>query len=202
MSGMLRALGLFGTLTRRQRPHNLLLWSEQFENAVWAKTRITVSINVTTAPNGTSTAEKLVEDTANGTHVVAQSYSTFLSGERYTFSVSVKKSERPSVRITLPSTAFTANIYGHFNLETGTLVGASPGVTATISSEGDGWYRCSVSGIATSTAVGTATIFTGNEANSINVSYTGDGTSGIFVWGAQLNQGDLQPYRPTVGAAM
>jgi hypothetical protein len=40
---------------------NLALYSEQFDNAYWAKSQATITANATTAPDGTLTAEKFIE---------------------------------------------------------------------------------------------------------------------------------------------
>ena len=194
MSGMLRALGLFGTLTRRQRPHNLLLWSEQFDNAAWVKSGATVTANVFTAPDGLLTADKFVETTATSAHTVAQSPIAVTSGVTYTTSVFVRASERTRVAIWHSGAiAFSAS---NFDLAAGTKI-SGPGA---ITSVGNGWWRISRQDVATST--GNAQLVFALLDASGSATYTGDGTSGIFVWGAQLNQGDLQPYRPTVGVAV
>ena len=53
-------------------PYNLFTYSEQFDNASWVKERITITTNATTAPNGTLTADKIVEDTTTNSHRVRQ----------------------------------------------------------------------------------------------------------------------------------
>lgn len=201
MSGMLRALGLFGTLTRRQRPHNLLLWSEQFENAVWVKTTATVSANVANAPDGATTADKLVES-GTGIHR-AEQFPTVADNVTLTWSVSVRAAERGFAYLE-GRTKAGAFPGAFFNLTTGAATAVVGGATASSQSLGNGWFRCSITfnagAGASSVYVGVQTAIGGTSFS--DRSYTGDGTSGIFIWGAQLNQGDLQPYRPTVGAAV
>jgi len=51
---------------------NTLLNSEDFSSASWNKSRATVTANAATAPNGTLTADKIVEDTATNNHRVFQ----------------------------------------------------------------------------------------------------------------------------------
>jgi hypothetical protein len=63
------------------------------------------------------------------------------------------------------------------------------GTTATsVSSVGNGWYRFTVSATATSTATASIEFYTTTALNT-SVSYTGDGYSGVFIWGAQLEAG-------------
>lgn len=63
------------------------------------------------------------------------------------------------------------------------------------------WYRCSISAVK-GTAVNSNNRFVINLDTGTSINYQGDGVIGVLVWGAQLNQGDLQPYRPIVGAAV
>lgn len=46
---------------------NRCLYSEDFSNAAWVKSNVTVTANSTTAPNGTTTADTLTATAANGT---------------------------------------------------------------------------------------------------------------------------------------
>lgn len=204
MSGMLRALGLFGTLTRRQRPHNLLMRSEEFSNSYWVKSDSTVTPNATSGPFANTQAFKLVEGSLSGAKRM-QASATGSGGAAFTSSVYVKGSERNVAIIALDTTANSG--FGIiYNPATGATSGAAfnfnGGVfqSTSVESIGDGWYRISVTGVCS--AAGANIALRVELRNGTNANYTGDGTSGIFIWGAQLNQGDLQPYRPTVGAAV
>jgi hypothetical protein len=53
---------------------NLLLRSEEFETT-WGTTNASIAANTATAPNGTVTADTLIEDSTTGGHVVVQSIS-------------------------------------------------------------------------------------------------------------------------------
>jgi type 1 fimbria pilin len=56
---------------------NLVLYSEEFDNAYWTKTNVTITANATTAPDGNLTADKLVENSVNGNHFIYRSQATF-----------------------------------------------------------------------------------------------------------------------------
>ena len=48
-------------------PHNLLTFSEQFDNAAWTKTTTTVTANAIASPIGTTTGDTLTASGANST---------------------------------------------------------------------------------------------------------------------------------------
>jgi hypothetical protein len=180
-------------------PWNLVLDSEMFSTASWPKFNLTVSANVVTAPNGTLTADKIVENATNNNHYLSQSVSN--RGSLFTYSIYAKKAERDFLYInafaTIPNN-FTYVPTAYFNLSNGTL-GIVSGCTASIQDAGNGWYRCVIQTTSIfSQASATVTFYNyTSPANGVN-SYLGDGTSGIFLWGAQLVEGtDAKPYFPT-----
>ena len=154
-------------------PANLLRYSEQFDNAAWIKSDATVTANATTAPDGTSTADKLAETATTAAHYLYQSAG---AAGIHTASIYAKAAERSWLVVTVNS----SNTF--FNLSNGT-VGSVPGsFTAVVTDAGNGWYRCSVT--ATLPASGPI-VFTPSTANNVT-SYAGTAGSGIFLWGAQL----------------
>src|SRR6185436_6754063 len=122
-------------------PHNLLLQSQTFDNASWSKEQSTVTANATTAPDGTLTADKLIEDSSTGAHDVGQVY-TAITG---VVSVYAKAAERSFVMFY----DYGSGNGDAFNLSTGVVLAAPGGGVsstggATIQSVGNGWYRCSM----------------------------------------------------------
>jgi hypothetical protein len=179
---------------------NLLLRSEEFDNASWTKTRSSISADSTIAPNGSLTADKLVEDTTAGaTHLVSVG-SGLIAGNTYTYSVYAKAAGRDWLLMSPGSTWG----YGWFNINNGTLgtlVDGGSNPTAAINAVGNGWYRCSI----TLTAVANAGIQFLMAPSNGTVTYTGDGTSGLFLWGAQVEQsatvGEYIPTTSTINSA-
>jgi hypothetical protein len=173
--------------------NNQVLYSEDFTNAEWIKTRSSISSNSTIAPDGTLTADKLIEDTAAGSHFIQDSIN-YVAGQIYTLSIYAKADTRSSISIQMPGPAFTTIKSAFFNLSTGAVTNISTGATANIENVGNGWYRCSITSTATTTA--TASTAIGILAIGTSISYTGDGTSGLFIWGAQSAIGS-PAYLPT-----
>ena len=182
---------------------NLLLRSEEFNNANWTASRISVTANAIAAPNGTLTADQIIEDTtATNTYNIAQTIS-FVSGSTYTVSVFAKATASPRfLQIQFASAAFTTNKRPVFDLVNGTAVAAAD-TTVDIQSIGDGWFRCVASALATTT-VSTSVLFqlaNTYTAGGGSATYTGDGASGLYLWGAQIEQSStVGEYIPTTSA--
>lgn len=171
---------------------NGLLNSEDFTAASWTKTGSTISANAVSAPNGTLTADKIVETAANNHHQVSQINSSAVAGATYVYSVDVLAGERTSVAIILSDNS-TGDGRVIADLSVGTLGAASvsgnwSNPVASISASGGGWYRVKLtltkSAGGNSSAVGIVALYNGAT------SYLGDGTSGIYVWGADLRTAD------------
>jgi hypothetical protein len=183
-----------GLLIEEQRT-NSLTYSEQFDNAAWTKSNSSITANAATAPDGTLTGDKLIGNSGlNG--AVSQSIS-FTSGTSYAVSFFAQKAEFDIVQLRVGSSAFagtTGNRTVDFNLTTGSVSSVGSSISsASITAVGNGWYRCVSIVIPTSTA---------SDSVFIRISNTGDGYSGIYIWGAQLEAGAFATsYIPTTTAA-
>ena len=186
-----------GLLVEEQRT-NLLLRSEELETT-WTTIRASVSANAIVAPNGSLTADKLVEDsTATNTHFIRQT-SSVVSGTTYTLTVFAKAAERTQVNLQL-TTGFPSTTH-RVDLSTGSTIDTAGSPVATsIQPVPDGWYRISITQVANlTTSVSQSNIFISVGGTTV---YTGDGTSGIYLWGAQLEVGSFPTsYIPTTTAA-
>jgi hypothetical protein len=186
---------------------NLRTFSEDFANAAYSvSTRLTVTSDAIVAPNGTTTADKLVA-TLNNDQKFVETTASIISSFSYAFGMFAKKGEYEVLQISVANTNFSGTLaYANFNLNTGTIV-SSVDCTPSIQAIGDGWFRCSVI-MAAATGTG-ANAFRFSPYASGNpgrlASYTGDGTSGIYLWGAQLEQsttvGEYIPTTSTINSA-
>ena len=171
---------------------NQFTFSEEFNNQP-ISSRITITTNDTTAPDGTTTADKLIQasgQTNNG--FVGNLNFTYLSAV-YTFSVFLKNGDN-----NFASLDFGGGVRGWFNLSNGTIGTTTGLISSSISDEGNGWYRCSI----------TATKSAGNSRAILylsNADNTDDGTPGqfIFAWGSQLEQASSpSTYLPTTSSGL
>ena len=181
---------------------NLLLRSEEIDNAYWTKANASITANAVVAPDGNLTADSLVENTAATGHNISSTAFTsgLTSAISYTFSVYVKPAGRSWAILEMGGAL--GGGYGWFDLSTGTLgTQTQLSGTSTITAVGNGWYRISITD--TSTSTGSAATKCNVYATTGNnvISYTGDGFSGISVWGAQLEAGAFATsYIPTVAS--
>lgn len=166
---------------------NLLLYSEILGNGNWLTTRASTLSNAVAAPDGTLTADKLVEDTtATSSHAIRQVVPLESGGGAVTLSTYLKAGERKIARLRLDdNVGFLADVI--VDLTSGAKVGGST-LGWAISPEGSGWYRVSIT-VTTNAAATTASaaIWLYDDAGSRD--YTGDGVSGLYIWGTQLEEG-------------
>lgn len=172
-------------------PRNLLTYSEEFDNAYWVKRRITIVQNSIIAPDGNLTAYKLIDDTtASATHQISRSVS--VASGAHTMSVFAKKGEYNFIRFWEDS---QTGRQAFFNLDTGVATNVNTD-SVSIVDFGNGWYRC----IATINipSAGNFGFRINLTPNGTTTAYNGTGTNGVFLWGAQLEQGSIATeYFPT-----
>ena len=183
-----------GALKLEPSRTNLITQSEAFDNAYWTKSGASVTSGFISL-NGNTNAYNLVEDTSTGNHAILNSPISSLSGD-ISISIFAKKGERNWIRLT------NNNVVGaYFNLNDGTIGTTDTDVTANIQDYGNGWYRCSIFKNRATAATERLIIYTSVDGTS--TSYQGNGTSGIYVWGAMVEQGSYATsYIPTQGGVV
>jgi len=193
-----------GLLIEKQRT-NSVTYSEQTDNSAWTKAVLTVTANASVAPDGLLTADKIVEASSGSAQHNMRQVVNVTANTTYTASVFAKSAERFNLRFGLLNSGLSSGAYAQFNLNTGVISGQVTAGTATnisysIEPVGNGFYRCSVA-VTVDNSSTSITPFIGLLDDSGNASYSGDGASGLYIWGAQLEQGSFPTsYIPTTGA--
>ena len=167
---------------------NLLTDSQDFERSTWLLNYAAIQNDVALAPDGTLTADRLKEDANNNIHRVSKTTSVVGSKE-YTASAYFKADERVFAGLYFSDT-FSTFARG-FDLSTGAteaISGTSSPTSWTITDVGNGWYRCTITATTNaSAAIASWQLRMGSASGTY--SYPGDNTSGMYVYGAQLEPG-------------
>jgi hypothetical protein len=163
---------------------NILLQSNVFTNAAWTASAVTIATTVaTTDPFGGTSAYIVTENSATATHSYLQNAS--ISANTFVFSGYFKNAS--GTRWIMLSFN-NATSFCHFQPSTGDI-GASSNATGTSVAVGNGWYRFQI----VFTAVASNNVpfeFRFKQTGSGASTYTGDGTSGFYIYGAQLEAGN------------
>jgi hypothetical protein len=170
---------------------NVLSFSEQFENSYWTKSSVTITEDAATSPDGTSNADLMLEEATLAAHQLVRSETINSETANFTASIFVKPAGRNKGSLTINSSNnyFTTD----FDLSQTTTSVSSSGTGAAVSSKIvsliNGWYRVIVTG-KTGQNGETSFILRLND-DTVNLSYLGDNTKGMYVWGAQLEEGSF-----------
>lgn len=160
-------------------------YSERIDNAAWSKTRVTVSANAATAPDGAATADKVVEDTtASATHYVTRSTPTLTDNADQPPAIFAKAAGRSWIWISTSDKGGTSRTTW-VNLATGEVGTTDAGHTVRTTELADGWWRIEVRFNA-ATGASSPYYRVGLAPADNSTSYTGDGSSGVYLWGAQF----------------
>lgn len=192
---------------------NLSPRAEELDNAAWTKNQATASANTDTAPDGTATADRLVEDaTASVQHrAYSATVLTIGDGANVTISRFLKAGTRTWALLGAIDTTESKGARVYFNLATGEI-GATllaPGVGQSVIARGietdaawgAGWYRCWV---VVNMGAGVTSIrhYLGLASGNNGQVYSGDGASYVIAWGAQTRVGQVPgKYVRTLGVA-
>lgn len=175
---------------------NEILQSEDF-GTTWTQANAVVNTNVTMSPDGKGTADRLNDDSSTGTGQVLVNQAVFLtSGADKTFSIFAKADQLSYIK--LESIAFDASGNGStwFDLSSSAIGTTSANHAAHIEILRDGWVRCGITFQSTTDLAGLIRVFVAASDGGTSVNL--DGTSSIFIWGAQAEESSfMTPYIKT-----
>jgi len=179
---------------------NLVLRSEEFDNASIFKQRSSVSGNTIAAPDGNLTADTYSDITSvAGSHFIRLSDVSAVSGTTYAVSVFAKAGASNRIELSFRANNEGAIGFGEtvFDLASGVIVNG----TGSIIALSNNWYRCT--SVGTVNASGTSNVFCYLYNSANQKSYTGtSGTNNVFIWGAQVEEGSsASEYIPTTTVA-
>ena len=178
-----------GALLLEPSRTNSITYSEDFSQ--WTTSNSTVIENNTTSPDGSINAYKLYPDSYGGYRNLN------IGGQRgglNTISIFAKAGEIEHL-VLIDHVGTGAGV--DFNLSTGVATDVSPSGFESINMiyYGNGWYRC------IATAIDGYAYWILSDDGGITV--TANGTDGLYVWGAQVEQGSYPTsYIPTQGSAV
>ena len=195
-----------GVLLLEPQRTNLITYSEDFSDAYWTKSGVSLTDGFI-SPDGTSNAFKLIEDGTNAFHGFYQNANISLPIGKITMSIFVKANGRDYFQLRTGSAAGItgAPLYANFDLTNDSVTATSSGVNdAKIESYTNNWKKISISFTITSGSSASLVfqpITTSSAA--IGETYQGDGTSGVYIFGAQLEEGSYATsYIPTNGSTV
>lgn len=193
------ATGRCRGLLIEQATTNRVTHSADFAHANWIKSGLRAfgsgsTVDNHAAPDGTMTADTVVEDANNTPHRI--SFNTGITAATTTCSVYIKDAGRRYADLQFYNGTDLFMARAVFDVVAGTIV-SNPNGTASMTPAGNGWWRCSITGTAT---VASSWFYIG-LSNGTTVNRTGDNASGLHLWGAQMEYlGFATSYVATNGA--
>jgi hypothetical protein len=185
--------------------YNRCMRSAEFDNATWIRVNTNVAANGWISPEGLLNADSLIATTTNGVHTTEQDV-TIVANLYHTYSIFLRPGTSttpgtvmsalgsyPAAKLRFGNTGATSYFEATFDLTGRAVVGvvaagsASEATARITPIKNSDWSLCEISGkVDASSTVGRMSIFILNMDQ--DVSFAGDNSSGIGVWGGQLEQ--------------
>ena len=184
-----------GALLLEPSRTNSISYSEDFSQSDWSKFRLSVSTDSIISPDGNSNTYEITEDSTNNSHVLRKYFGSLNTDYSFSFFVKSKSGDR-YIELDLGHTTNKSI----FDIENGIIISDTTN-NAKITSLDNDWYKISISD----------TVLLNENSYDIRLvdkstgsdTYLGNGTSGVYIYGAQLEQGSYATsYIPTQGGVV
>lgn len=204
----LESLGILIEASRTNRA----LYSANTLNSVWFKNNAIVNSSIyTTAPDGSNNAFKIINSkqvTGEKSVRITQSNISITANTVYTLSCYVKPQEMSVLALRFVGANTSGQFRAWFDLtnktvNTPTTNGTATYISAKIEESGNGWFRCSITGIPDTTSTsGIIQIYNSRSRSTVLLSDAEfNDRFGLYVWGIQLEQNnEVSSYIPTTSA--
>lgn len=166
----------------RMSTENVLTYSDDASNAVWLKTNCSITPDTTVAPDGTTTA-----DTMTLTGASTQKYIgyTYAAPSTITFVRYLKAGTHNFVQFLCSG---SSTYYANFDVSSGTVGNKGSNTTSTITSVGNGWYRCAAT-FNTGAAFGGTVRMYAVDSNTAAYGEATASTGVLYLWRARIKLG-------------
>ena len=181
---------------------NLITQSELFSDASWVKINSSVASGFA-SPSGNTNAYKLIASVSNTDHRTRTApIATAAVGTTVTFSIYIKPQEITKIALV---DNWTNLSYGVVNLTTNSVIEEAQGTTS-VTEILNGFRRVSFT-YQTANINTLPAVYLLDDAytsgNPTSYTFASDGTSGVYIWGAQLEQQSYATsYIPTSGSTV
>jgi hypothetical protein len=180
---------------------NLVLYSEQFDNAAWTQSMTSTTANQTTSPDGNTNADLINALTGTGQHFISAASINFTSGVAYTMSVFAKKGNTPLIQLFGASGIYGSNVWATYNFDTLEVTTGSAATASMVDYE-NGWYRLILTGTSISTSLTYAFYAAFTNDKSVRLPSFTAANQTFYLWGAQTEQGAYPTtYIPTTSSS-
>ena len=191
-----------GALLLEPSRTNLFTYSEEFSNAAWSKTNVTLVSDNGVSPDGTSNADLMYPNATDTNFTYTYHTVNNVTVSQYTISAFVKSSGVNVAWLYIQSVGSVGLVY--FDLSDESIQvdnGSSNTLTAEMTAVGNGWYKISCTNVTPIAITSGHGIGISDAKGSRSI--TKNGTNGVYIWGAQLEQGSYATsYIPTSGSTV
>lgn len=177
---------------------NLLLYSDQFNDAYWSKGNTNITPNAVVSPDNTTNADAMITTSTTGVFYVLRSVTT--TAAAHTFTIYAKPNGYNFLFL-FNGTIGQGRVFNVSNGTKGGTAGNSAPTSDSITPVGNGFYRCSITVTCTAAANSFRAYVMSTDAAT--ASFTADGVSGLYLYGAQLEAGAFATsYIPTTTTSL